>query len=207
MPYSTRWEVRIARSIQGPHHFPTEIDIRSVGHAVAPKPFVTTGQEYNWRLDTEGIFAALKAAIQSLGREVETPFAVWAATRWIDELIVVRPFPDDLPPHRYVRIVTTAAHGLRWAVDPADLHEPYGGSTTDPPLLRGNEGEAKGLVTQMLIEQALDEADLRNEPVGILLDPETSRHRLYWGRELADVPPETIVFVTHHRENTIIGRR
>ncbi len=195
----TKWEVRIVRSINAaPHDFPIEIDICTVGQLVAPKPFVTTGQEFNWRLDTDGIFVTLQRTIESLADEVKAAFAVWAATRDIDDLIVVRPFPDDLPPHRYVRIATTTAGKLRWDVDPTDLHKPYGGSTTDPPLLRGSGGERRGLVTPSLIDQALDEADVRSVPVGIIRDGgSASEYRLSWGQDLADAPREMIVFLTN----------
>lgn len=198
MSNPTRWEVQIVRSIHaGLRDFPIKIDIRAVGNIVERARFVTTGQEFNSGLDTTGIFTTLQGAVESLASKVKAPFAVWAAMRWIDELIVVHSFPGGLPPDRYVRLFTSTPRRMQWAVDPADLHEPYGGSTTDSPLLRGSKGEARGLVTQSLVEHAIDEADVRNEPVGVISDGESpARYRVSWGQDLAGAPREMIAFVT-----------
>jgi len=196
------WGVRITRSISaGPHNFSAiEIDISIYGTNVVPAastPFRTTAEEFCDRTETAGAFATLEDAVKALARELKVSFAVWAATRWIDRLIIVGPAHEGPLADRYVRLVTSTARGLQWTVDPADLHEPYGGSTTEPALLRGCQGKTRGLVTAMLVEQAVDEADAREEPVGIISDGGApSPHRLVWGRELAEASPETIAFLT-----------
>jgi len=159
--------------------------------------FETTTAEFCDRAETGGSFATLQEAVEALSREVQAPFSVWAATRWIDPLLEVR-HPDEGPPlDRYVRLVVSIGHRLRWLVDPADLHHPYGGSTIEPALLRGSLGEAKGLVTQALVEQAIDAADERGEPVGIVTEGEGAGGcRLVWGRELLDTPRGKITFAT-----------
>ena len=159
--------------------------------------FQTTTAEFCDRADTGGAFATFHAAVEALADEVQAPFSVWAATRWIDPLIEVR-HPDEGPPlDRYVRLATKTGDRLRWLVDPADLHHPYGGSTTEPALLRGSRGEAEGLVTQVLVEQAIDAADDRGEPVGILAEDEGAGGcRLVWGRALLDAPRAKIAFAT-----------
>lgn len=206
------WGVRITRSISAdPHDFRfIEIHIDIYGTNVVPvasTPFRTTTEQFCDRAETTGDFATLKDAVEALTRELNVPFAVWAATRQIDRLIIVGPANEGPPADRYVRLVTSIARRLQWIVDPADLHQPYGGSTTEPALLRGCQGGTRGLVTALLVEQAVDEADAREEPVGIISEGGApSPHRLVRGRELAAASPETIAFLTRPPgDRSIVG--
>lgn len=150
--------------------------------------------EFSNRVRISGAFVTFQKAVEALAGEVPARFSVWVATRWTDPLIEVLP-RDEVPREdRCVRVVTNTKHGLRWFVDPADLHEPYGGPTTEPAMLRGSRGEMRGLVTCALIEKVIDEADARGEPAGLREAGPTVR--LVCGQALKDTARNEIVFRT-----------
>jgi hypothetical protein len=191
------WGVHIdTRLFADPRNFDSH-EIRIYPANGVTGSFETTTEQFCSIARTGGSFATFQEAIEALARKVNAPFSVWAATAWIDPLLEVRPVDEEPPRDRCVRLATSTGRELRWLVDPADLHEPYGGSTTEPALLRGSQGEAKGLVTHTLVEQAIDEADTRGEAAGILIDDESAHpYRLVWGQELVDAPREKIAFAT-----------